>query len=168
MKLAPMLLLTLATTAWSLSAIAAPASDESIEALLQLTRSESMVDNINASMEQMMRAAMAETTRRENLSPAQQQVLDQFPARFAAVIREESNWASMKPELFAIYREVYTQEEIDAQLAFYRSPGGQAMIDKMPLVLQKSMAMGERQMRRLMPKLQASLKEAAAEAKAAK
>jgi hypothetical protein len=166
--LKPARILVLLAACWSLSAVAAPPSDASIEELLTLTRSESMVDGLNANIEQMMRAAMAETAQRERLSPTQQRMLEQFPARLAAILREESNWSAIKPDLVAIYREVYTQDELDAQLAFYRSPGGQAMIDKMPQVLQQSMAMGERQMRRLMPRLQAALKEAAAEAKAAR
>jgi hypothetical protein len=159
--------LVLASAWLSFSVLAAQPSVESIEALLQITRAESMVDGMNGNIEQLMRSAMAETVQREKLSPSQQRVLEQFPAKFAQVVREESNWAAMKPELVEIYRSVYTQEEVDGQLAFYRSPAGQATISKMPQVLQMSMDMGERQMRRLMPKLQAALKEATADAKAA-
>lgn len=159
--------LVLACACLSFGALAAQPSAESIEALLQVTRAESMVDGMNANVEQLMRSAVAEAAQREKLSPSQQRVLDQFPAKFAQVVREESNWAAMKPELIEIYRSVYTQEEVDGQLAFYRSAVGQATISKMPQVLQMSLEMGERQMRRLMPKLQAALKDATAEAKAA-
>ena len=74
----------------------------------------------------------------------------------------------MEPEIVAVYRESFTQEEIDAQLSFYRSPGGQAVIAKMPMVMQKSMEMSQRQMHRLMPKMQALMKETLSDAKAAK
>lgn len=159
-------ILILATAAWSFAAGAAQPSLESVEELLTLSRAESMVDSMNAGMEGVMRSALAETIEREKLSAKQQRVLEQFPARFAQVVRDEMTWASMKPELIDIYRSVYTQQEIDGQLDFYRSPAGQAMLEKMPQVMQKSMEMSERQMRRLMPKLQAALEEATAQAKA--
>lgn len=153
---------------WSLGAVAAPPTDASIQELLKVTRSESMMENVNAGMEQVMRAAMDDVQQREKLTPAQQKALDQFPARFAALVQQESSWATMEPEIVAVYRESFTQEEIDAQLAFYRSPGGQAVIAKMPMVMQKSMEMSQRQMHRLMPKMQALMKETLSDAKAAK
>lgn len=166
MKIARMLVL--AAACWSANAMAAAPTDESILELLRLTRAESMMDSVNASMEQMMRSAMGNAVKGEKLSPSQQKVLDQLPARFAALLREESNWATMQPDMVAIYRDSFSQDEIDAQVAFYRSPGGQAVIAKMPVVMQKSMEMSERQMQRLMPKMQTLIKELTAEAKATK
>ena len=153
---------------WSLGAVAAPPTDASIQELLKVTRSESMMENVHASMEHVMRAATADVRQREQLSPAQQKALDQFPARFAALVQEESSWAVMEPEMVAIYRDSFTQDEIDAQLAFYRTPGGQAVIAKMPMVVQKSMEMGQRQMQRLVPKMQALIEETLSDGRAVK
>lgn len=36
----------------------------------------------------------------------------------------------------------FTEQEVDALLAFYRSPVGRKVIEKMPLITQQSMAMG--------------------------
>ncbi|MFT4195370.1 DUF2059 domain-containing protein [Ottowia sp.] len=159
--------LVLALACLALHAAAAPASDAVIEELMEVTRSKSLMDGLNAGMEPMMRAMMADAVKNEQLTPAQQRAFDRFPAKFAAVVREEMGWERMKPQMLAIYREVFTQEEVEGQIAFYRSPAGQAVIDKMPQVMQKTMAMSQQQARDLVPRLQAAMKEALAEAKAA-
>lgn len=148
-------------------AVAAPATDAQIEELLTLTRTEAMLDSTYASVEQLMRQSMAEAARAEELTPAQQRALNAFPAKFASVMRDELSWAVMKPQVMAIYRDVFTQEELQGQLAFYRSPAGQAVIEKMPQVMQRSMEMTQQQMRPLVQRMQAAMKEALAEAKAA-
>lgn len=160
-------ILTLAAACLCVGAVAAPATDAQIEELLTLTRTESMLDSTYASAEQLMRQSMAEAVRAEKLTPAQQRALDAFPAKFASVMREELSWAVMKPQMMAIYRDVFTQEELQGQLAFYRSPAGQAVIEKMPQVMQRSMEMTQQQMRTLFPRMQAAMRAALAEAKAA-
>jgi hypothetical protein len=145
---------------------AAPATDATIEKLLQVTHAEFMISDMNAHMEQWLRKTMTDVSAEEKFSPEQMRVLDQYVIKAAALLQEESNWSRMKPQIIQIYREVFTQKELEDQLAFYRSPAGQALIEKMPQVMQKSMALAQRQLGVLMPKLQAVLEEAVAEAKA--
>ena len=45
--------------------------------------------------------------------------------------------------IIPIYTKHFTDGEIDAMLAFYRTPEGRAIIAKMPVVLQESMAAGK-------------------------
>ncbi len=42
-----------------------------------------------------------------------------------------------------IYDRNFTSEEIDAMLVFYRTPAGQSMMRKMPVVVQESMMAGQ-------------------------
>ena len=165
MKLKSRLVLT-AALALAFNAAAAPPSDASIEELMRLSQTESMMSTAYASMEPMMRGMMADMSLGEKLTPEQQRAFDLFPAKFAQVMREEMGWSTTKPRMIELYREVFTQEEVDGQIAFYRSPAGQAVIAKMPLLMQKSMEMSERQMRALMPRLQAAMTQALADAKA--
>jgi len=159
--------LVLALACLSLHAAAAPASDATIEELLDVARSKSLMESVSAGMEQSMHVMMADMIKHEQLTPAQQRAFEKFPAKFAAVMREEMGWDRMKPQLLDIYRDVFTQEEVEGQIAFYRSPAGQAMLDKMPQVMQKVMAMSQQQARSLVPRIQAAMQEALAEAKAA-
>jgi len=85
--------------------------------------------------------------------------------RQTAAMREELNWEKLKPMHVQLYRDTFEQEEIDGLLAFYRSPVGQAFVNKMPLVMQKAMAMGQSQMQAVIPKMKTAIESAIAEAK---
>lgn len=151
----------------ALNASAAPASQESVEELLAVTKSEATMDSMYASMEQMMRQGMQQSTRGKTFTPEQQRILDGAPAKFLAVLREEFNWAKMKPMIVQVYRDTFEQEEVDGLVVFYKSAAGRAFIDKMPTVMQKSMALTQSQMQSVTPKLRAAMEQAIAEAKAA-
>jgi uncharacterized protein len=67
-----------------------------------------------------------------------------------------------------VYADTFTQKEIDGMTAFYASPVGHAVIQKMPLVLTNSMAEMQKRMGTLFPKVQQIAKETAEEIKAQK
>jgi len=150
----------------SLSAQAAPPSDASIEALMQVTRVESTMDSMYAGMEQAMRQIMAQSLKDKKLTAQQQRALDLVPAKFVGVMREEMSWQKMKPMYLQIYRETFDQADVDGMLAFYTSPAGQALIRKMPLVIQKSMALSQSLMQSVLPKMQAAIMDALKESAA--
>jgi hypothetical protein len=74
----------------------------------------------------------------------------------------------MRPLYIQIYQESFTQEEIDGLIAFYKSPLGIAFVEKMPLVMQKSMTIMQSRTGPLMEKMKAVIDQAMADAKAAK
>ena len=67
-----------------------------------------------------------------------------------------------------LYAETFTQEEVDGLLAFYRSPAGVALLEKMPQVTQKSAAITQQRIAPLVEKLKASMAKTVEDAKAAK
>ena len=144
---------------------AAQASEQSIEDLLQLTKAESMVDSMNAGMEQLMRQQMGQLTQGKPIHAEQQRSQDAMLGKVMSLFREELNWAKLKPSYAQLYQETFDQEEIDGLIAFYRSPTGQAFVSKMPVVMEKSVALSQRQMQSFMPKMQAIFEEATAELK---
>ncbi|MBP6898620.1 MAG: DUF2059 domain-containing protein [Burkholderiaceae bacterium] len=164
-RLAACLLLALSTSAWAQNG--AP-SDASIDTLLAVTKAESMLDGLYANLEQQMRQAMvqgvAASAQGKPLTAEQQRVLEAAPVKFARVMREELSWASIKPMQVQIYRESFTQAEIDGLIEFYRSPAGQAFVAKMPVVLNKSMQLMQQRMPAMMSRLQAAMQEVIAEA----
>jgi uncharacterized protein len=151
---------------------AAPASKESIETLLTVSKSESTVElmygNIEQIMKQSMQQGMEQELKGKPPSLEQQRMLDSMPAKFSAMVREEMSWAKLKPMYLQIYSETFEQADIDGLITFYSSPTGQAFINKMPEVMQKSMAVTQAQMKIMMPKMMAIIEQAAAEAKQAK
>jgi len=147
---------------------AAPPTTDSIDALLVATKSESLIESMYANMEQMMRQGMAQAVSGKSVSAEQQRVLDAAPKQFAAVMREELSWSKLKPMFTEIYQESFSQEEIDGLIAFYASPAGRAYIDKMPLVMQKTMTVMQSRMPAMIERMRAAREKALADAKLAK
>ena len=147
---------------------AAPASEASVLRLLTASGSDKLMQQMEPAMEQVMRKSMEEFQKDSALSPRQQAVLDTWPKRFAQLVREEMSWEQMKPDIVRIYQESFDQTEIDGLTAFYESPLGQSVISKMPLVMQKSLAMSQAQMTRLMPKMREVIEDIQREAQAVK
>jgi hypothetical protein len=69
------------------------------------------------------------------------------------------DWQKLKPEYVKLYAEVFTEEEIEGMVAFYKTPAGHAMIEKMPALLSKSMEIGQRQMAGIMPEIQKAVED---------
>ena len=136
---------------------AAPASAESVRTLMDITKTRSMVDSMAGSIEASIRqGAMAGFAQRSGGKPmtaAQQASLDRMVARMAGIVRSSLRWEDLEPEYMKIYVETFDQDEIDGMIAFYRTPTGRALITKMPVVLQRSMAFSQARMQALMPKI---------------
>jgi hypothetical protein len=147
---------------------AEPPTPESIDALLKAERTEKLLDTMFAYVDQNMRQSMAAATQGQQLTAQQQQVIDAAKDSIVKVIREEIAWDKMRPLYMQVYQETFTQEEIDGLLAFYNSPVGIAYVEKMPVVMQKTMAITRSRMAPMMEKMKAAIQQAVADAKAAK
>ncbi len=139
-----------APAAWS-----APASEKSVETLLAVTQSEKLIVKMGADMEKHMRGGVQAGLNGRQPTKQEQQYIDKVVRESAAVIREEMNWAAMRPLMVKIYKDTFTQEEVDGQIAFYRSPVGTAVIAKMPAVMDATMVAMHQHMQNITPKLQA-------------
>ena len=84
--------------------------------------------------EQTMRQMMQQMLAGKPVSPEQQRFLDAMPSKFVALMRQEFNWATMKPRYVTLYTESFEQDEVDGLIAFYQCPTGQAFLSKMPAV----------------------------------
>jgi uncharacterized protein len=151
----------------SISAWAEPPSQESIEHLLTLTRAEALVGSVLQQVDASMHRSLQQSLDGTPLSAEGEKVAATFERKVAVVVREELSWEKLKPAYLSIYADSFTQEEIDGLIAFYDSPAGRAYVDKMPVVMQKSMNLMQERMGPLMKRMQGAMKEAAAEARAA-
>lgn len=131
---------------------AAPASDDSIRELLRVMRLEASLERSLGQVEEMEKQ-MVELLTKEVPEASVSAVSEKARARFAAIIRAEISWAALEPVYVEAFREVYTEEEVAALTTFYRSPVGQTLVTKMPLVLQKAMTSVQSRLGPLMNKL---------------
>jgi uncharacterized protein len=160
--------LTLAAIFVAFQAYAVPASQESVENLLTVMKTESMMESMYGSVEQMMRQGMKQSVQGKPLTAEQQRFFDSVPTKFVAVMRQEFNWEKIKSMYVQLYRDTFEQNEVDDLITFYASPAGQAFVNKMPVVMQKSLALTQSLMQSLMPKMTAAINDAMAEPKLSK
>jgi len=154
----------------SLQATAADTAptDASIRELLEVTETRKLIDNVSGQLDTAMRDSMAQALGDTQLTDSQRQILDEMRQRMVAVMTEEMSWARYEPLLFNVYRQSFTQAEVDGMLTFYRSDAGRAVIAKMPAVMQNTMQLVQQQMAQVMPKLQQIQQEMAAKLEATK
>jgi len=144
----------------------APADEAIIRELIALTESAKLLDGVYAQVDGMMAQAMNEAVGGNSLSPQQQALFDEMRERVVAIFRESMSWAALEPMMIDIYRKSFTQKEAQGMLDFYRSDAGRAVIAKMPLVMQNTMAAMQASMRTMMPKIQEVQKDILARMKA--
>lgn len=144
---------------------AAPASAESVDLLLEVTRTRALLDQAYLSVEQTIRQRMEQAAAGRSLSEEQRRLLDTASARLADLMRSELSWDKLKPIYAAVYQETFDQDEIDGLIAFYRTPVGRSFVEKMPAVMQRSMAVMQVQMREMLPKIRQAMEEVLREAK---
>ena len=147
-----------------IAAFCAPASEASIDELLVLTKTETMLDAAYTLVENQIRRAIQQSTAGQTLTPAQQQVLDELPAKFMGTMKSEITWDIVRPAIVQVYRDNYDQAEIDGMVAFFKTPAGQAYATRAPLVAQGMNAAMQTRLQTVIPKMQAALRSALAEA----
>ncbi len=144
---------------------AAP-SDASILELMAVTQSRKLLDAQMGQIDGVMQSAFKKSLGDRTMTPEQQQIMDEMRTRTVALFREEMKWESLEPLLIDIYKKSFTQDEIDGMLTFYRSPTGQAVIAKMPQVMQYTMKTMQERMLKLIPQMQQIQSDAMARLKA--
>jgi hypothetical protein len=143
----------------------APASDASIQQLLELTNSQQMLASMKGQMTAMMNASMQNATRGQTITPARQAILDRMAAQMSAVVADMLNWDVLLPIYMRTYRDSFTQDEIDGAIKFYKSAAGQAYVKKMPLAMQNVMREMQDFMKPVQEKMMAIQKESIQELK---
>ena len=114
------------------------------------------VDNITT---QIVNSIMQQTQALEqrqfgpNPTPEQQKQYEDFRGKIQTLVTDNVGWKVMQPEFVTLYSNTYTEPEIDGILTFYKSPTGQAMLNKAPELAQKSTGLAQQHMQSIQPQL---------------
>jgi hypothetical protein len=158
----------LALLALSAAAFAAQPTPESIDRLLALSGGEKTLEAIKPQMRAMMKASVDKALAGRAASAEEQQIIDRFVAKASAATADELTMEKFRPMYRDIYRNNFSQEEIDGLIAFYQSPVGQSFVAKMPAVAQQVLADMSKRMAPMIEKIQQAGKEMAEEMEALK
>lgn len=138
----------------SATAMAAPATESSVRQLLTVTQAHTLVERVRTQFDALMSNAIQQSLQGKTPTPKQQQAIDNMKNKMVALVMGELEWAKLEPVYLRLYQESFSEEEVAGMLAFYKTPAGQAVIHKMPVLMQKTMVDVQQRMAALNPKMQ--------------
>jgi len=147
---------------------APPASEASIRELLSLTDAHKLLDGAYDQIDSLMNNAANEALGGNTLTAEQDKLMAEWRSETMKLIREEMSWEKLEPVYIKLYKDTFSQSDIEGMLAFYKTGPGQAVLKKMPLLTQNLMQMLVSQMRALTPKLHVLSEQYVSKLKAAK
>lgn len=116
------------------------ASDAQVDKLLEVMRARQTLDAVLPQVETSQRQMVEQMSDAKSLTPEQRAKLDRLLQKSMGSIRKAMAWEKMEPLYRDIYRRTFTAEDMDAMIGFYGSPAGQKLLDKMPQLMQNTMA----------------------------
>lgn len=118
---------------------AAPATESTIKQLLVVSQAQKLGDGVQQQFEAQINNLVQDQLKGYVPTARQQAAIETMKKRFAAVMRDELGWEKMEPLYIRLYKASFTEEELVGMLRFYQTPAGQALIKKMPVLMQNMM-----------------------------
>lgn len=118
------------------------------------TTMKAMENSVIPMTEQMFGTKVPDSLKSE-VADMQKQLFD--------LIEDQMSWKSLEPTYVDIYVRNFSENQIDDLIAFYKSPTGQAMLEKTPELVQESMQASMTRMTTLQPQIKQLLDHFAAQ-----
>ncbi len=123
--------------------------------MLEVSGSKEALAQVREQVKIMMQQQFAQNAKPE-ADPARMQAIQE---EAMAWMDQFLTWESMQEMYVEIYAEVFTVEEMQAVIDFYKSEAGQKMLEKMPELVRKSMEVTQKQIMDKMPEFQKRMEE---------
>jgi hypothetical protein len=101
--------------------------------MLVVLHVESQVQQAAADM-QLRISAIFEKEFGSNPAPENKAKLADAEKKISQLIEEKLSWKVLEPSFVEVYAKAFTEQEMDQIIAFYKTPGGTALIQKMPAI----------------------------------
>lgn len=128
---------------------------ELAEQFLNVNKVKDQVDLMYEKIEQVvvtqLEAIEISEDREKNLQAMQKIAID--------MLFDGLSWDSLKQEYINLYAETFTEEELQGIIDFSKSPLGQKMAEKSPILMQKSMEIGRQHAQNVMPMVQKAIQD---------
>ena len=134
-------------------------SDASLKELMQLVNASDLLKGMDQHMDVVYQNMVQQMTKGQAVTAQQQKALDDFHGKMKDILHRQLSWDKLEPQVMQVYRDTLSQDEVDGIIVFYKTPAGQAVIKKMPLIMQATMTM----MQKNIPSMMAEVQEAAKE-----
>ncbi len=164
----PLLTIALALlAAQPLLAQEARPSEASVRGVLAAAHLDTILGSYGTQVEESLRAGIQHELEGQTLNAEQRAIMDRMQEQMVALMHEELDWKRMEPKLIELYRNTFTQGEINGMLKWYTSPTGRAVVAKQPLVTAQMADYAQERVQDMVPKLMQLQKDTIAQLKAA-
>lgn len=120
-------------------------------------KADKMFDNMAAQMKQM---ASRFSQLPANATPEDQQKMTELQGKIMDLSMNEAK--ALIAKMDEVYATVYSEAELKAMVAFFKSPEGESMLAKQPQIMAQIMPLVQQMQQGLMPKIQKLVEEAKA------
>ena len=122
---------------------AAPATAQDVDKLINVMNLNQLMQDtlkqLRPQLDQQAYVIVQSVVKHENLSPQEQVIANQLADKLYTQSQKMLAWDKLKPVYSKIYGDVFSAEEVKAQIDFYSSSVGQSILQKTPLVAQETM-----------------------------
>jgi uncharacterized protein len=143
-----------------------PPSEASVKQLLEVMQAHKMLDATQAQMSAFMKQMMEQATQGQKITPQIQKDIDRRQSEMMSAFKEILDWNKLEPMYVRVYQKSFTQPELDGMIGFYKTTAGQAVINKMPVVMQNTMSEMQQMMQPMIQRMRQQQQEVVAEIKA--
>ena len=130
---------------------AATAKEQLAERMLEASGAKKTISD---TLDHMNRTISERLIQNPNATPAQKIKLEQAGRRIAEMLQKDMGWEATKPEMIKLYTSTYTEEEMQAAVAFFTSPAGKSFASKQLAVTLASAEIGKKRTALLPAKIQ--------------
>lgn len=116
----------------------------------------------------MVREMQINQLNKMNIPAEASEQIKSMQMRITDLIADELKWEKLKEDYLTVYADTFTEEEIQGILKFYKSPVGNVFLKKTPDLTKRLMAVTQKQVEKLMPKIQDLIKKMMEDLKAAR
>jgi hypothetical protein len=145
-----------------------PPSEASIKQLLEAGQAHKLLDAMVGQMDAYMKQAMQQATQGQRITPEIQKDIERRQTEMMTAMKEVLDWNKLEPMYVRIYQKSFTQGEVDGLIAFYKTSTGQALLSKMPVVMQNTLNELQQMMQPMMQRIGRMQQEVVAEIQAEK
>ena len=129
------------------------------ERFLKLARAERLTVPVYAQVQQMFAQRFAESQAPES----QRALLERYQAKANAALEKAVGWEVVKPDLVKLYTSHFDEQEMQELLAFYQSPLGRKVLEKMPMLTAQSARLTQNRLEAAVPRVNKLLADMTAE-----
>jgi hypothetical protein len=142
-------------------------TEASVRRVLTAAHLNTILDTYSTQIETSLRGGVQHELAGQTLNAQQSAIMQQMQDKLVALMREEMDWKRMEPQIIELYRNTFTQREVNGMLKWYTSPTGKAVVAKEPLVTQQISDYAQERVQDVVPKLMQLQKDTIAQLQAA-